>query len=75
MKLISDMNTDDDKFEDIDDMGEEGDLLLNDDIANEENQGNHLDAYQHENQQNLNNIIDVHTVTSLHAYTKSSGKY
>ena len=31
------MNIDDDKLEDIDDMGEEDDLLLNDNIANEEN--------------------------------------
>ena len=34
-------------------MGEEDNLLLNGDMANEENQGNHFGVYQHENQQNI----------------------
>ena len=42
MKLISDMNIDDDKLEDIDDMGEDDNLLLNGDLVNEENQGDHF---------------------------------
>ena len=35
MKFISDMNIDGDKLEDIDDMGEDDDLLCNCDLANE----------------------------------------
>ena len=59
MKVIYDMNIDDDKLEDIDNMGEENDLLLNGDTANEENQGNHFGAYKHENQQNISVLIKM----------------
>ena len=52
VKTISDMNIDTEKLEDINDIGGD-DLLLNDDIINEENQGNHFGAHQHKNQQNI----------------------
>ena len=37
MKIIFDLNIDDDKLEDINDMGEEDELHLNDNIANDKN--------------------------------------
>ena len=45
-----DMINDNDKLEVIDDMGEEYNVLLNGNIANENNQVNHFGAYQHGNQ-------------------------
>ena len=47
------MDINDDKLDDIDDMGEDNDLLLNVNLANEENQVNHFDDYQHENQKKI----------------------
>ena len=44
VKLISDMNIDDDKLEDIDNMGKEDELHLKNKIANEENQSNYFGA-------------------------------
>ena len=41
---------DEDKHEDIVDIGKQDDLLLNGDIANEAKQVNHFGDYQHENQ-------------------------
>ena len=48
-----DMDINDEELDDINDMGEEDDLLLNGNIANEENQGNHFCDYQHENQEHF----------------------
>ena len=53
MKITSDMIIDDDKLEDIDNMGECYDVLLNGDIANLKNQGNHFGAYQHINKRDI----------------------
>ena len=50
MKLLSNMNIDEDKLEDVDGMGEKEELNLNNNIANEENQHNHFDPDQHEDQ-------------------------
>ena len=47
------MKIDTDKPEDINNIGEEDHLLFDENIANEENQGNHFDAYQYENQQKI----------------------
>ena len=44
------MNIDDDKLEDINDMGEEDNLLINIDIASQVKYGNHFGAYHDENQ-------------------------
>ena len=47
------MNINDEEFQDIDDMGEEENLIFSNDIANEENKGNHIGAYLNKNQQNI----------------------
>ena len=52
MNIVSNMNIGEDQLEDIDDMGEEDDLLLNGHIDNKENQHNHFGPNQHEDQQN-----------------------
>ena len=45
MKIISDMNIGSEKLEDVNDIGEEDDVLLNGDIANKEKQGNHFGTF------------------------------
>ena len=47
------MHIDEDELDDIDDFGEDNDLLLNGNLANEDSQVNHFGHYQHENQQNM----------------------
>ena len=49
----NDMDIDEDKLNDIDDMGNDDGLLLNDILSNDEIQINHSGDYQHENQQNM----------------------
>ena len=52
VKLISDMNIDNGEFKDTRDLGKEDKIHLDNNIANEENQGNHFSAGQHKDQQN-----------------------
>ena len=47
------IDIDEDELDNIDDMGEGNNILLNGDLANEENQVNTLGDYQHENQQKM----------------------
>ena len=59
MNLVSNMNIDEVKLKDIDDLVEEDELYSNNDIANEGNQHNHVGPDQHEHQQNHSVLIDM----------------
>ena len=47
------MDINEHELDDIDDFSEDGDLLLNSDLDNEESQVNHFGDYQHKDRQNL----------------------
>ena len=53
LEISSEVDINDDKLEDIHNIGEADDLFLNHNIVNEENQVNHFGDYQYENQQNI----------------------